>query len=87
MCGIVGMIHWHRSMESSLKERLSAMCQAIFHRGSDDSGIFTDNNEVGLGIRLLSIKEVVPGQKDFTEPIFALLTFELWRQQFQVSVG
>jgi asparagine synthase (glutamine-hydrolysing) len=27
------------------------------------------------------------GQEDFTEPIFALLTFELWRRQFRVSAS
>jgi hypothetical protein len=27
------------------------------------------------------------GQEDLTEPIVALLTFELWRQQFQVSIA
>jgi asparagine synthase (glutamine-hydrolysing) len=38
------------------------MCQAIFHRGPDDTGIFVDG-EVGLGMRRLSILDVEGGHQ------------------------
>ena len=62
MCGIVGLTIGTENVESPLKGRLSAMCQAIFHRGPDDTGIFVDG-EVGLGMRRLSIIDVEGGHQ------------------------
>lgn len=45
-----------------VSSRLSMMCQSIFHRGPDDTGIFVDG-EIGLGMRRLSIIDVEGGHQ------------------------
>ena len=64
MCGIAGIVHADRGMpipEASLR----APCDAIRHRGPDDQGYFVAE-QVGLGMRRLSIIDVVGGH----QPIF-----------------
>ncbi|MCJ7580300.1 MAG: asparagine synthase (glutamine-hydrolyzing), partial [Candidatus Aminicenantes bacterium] len=61
MCGICGIAHKSRShfVPSSLVE---SMCQTIIHRGPDDQGVFVENN-IGLGVRRLSILDVEGGHQ------------------------
>jgi asparagine synthase (glutamine-hydrolysing) len=58
MCGIVGKINFDRSPVQ--RELVAQMCQAIVHRGPDDSGLFFDHY-VGLGTRRLSIIDLNDG--------------------------
>ena len=55
MCGIAGYVGTHRP------ELLEPMCDAIAHRGPDDSGEWFDaESEVGFGHRRLSIIDLSP---------------------------
>jgi asparagine synthase (glutamine-hydrolysing) len=56
------MSHWPQKVQTPVEKRLAAMCQAVVHRGPDDSGIFVDG-EVGLGMRRLSIIDVEGGHQ------------------------
>src|ERR1035437_9362213 len=58
MCGIAGIINPSGDAKSSLDEMLNR----IIHRGPDDSGTFIDA-EVALGMRRLSIIDVVGGKQ------------------------
>src|SRR5438045_6104081 len=53
MCGIAGLFHCGtaKPVEAARVER---MCDALFHRGPDDSGVWTAPG-VGLGFRRLAI--------------------------------
>jgi len=64
MCGIVGIIGARddRTIDSAT---IHLMCEAIFHRGPDDEGIFVKDG-VGLGMRRLSIIDLAGGQ----QPVF-----------------
>lgn len=53
MCGIAGKIKFKQG-HSVAKEEITAMTNAIHHRGPDDTGIFIDKN-LGLGHCRLSI--------------------------------
>ncbi len=64
MCGIAGLYNW-TDPPQTMAAQLSAMCQAIIHRGPDDEGIFVDRG-VALGMRRLSIIDVAGGH----QPIF-----------------
>lgn len=61
MCGIAGLYQWADSPDA-MHRHVRGMCQAIFHRGPDDEGIFTDRS-VGLGMRRLSIIDVGGGHQ------------------------
>ena len=62
MCGIAGIIN--PKLEN--KEGVSrAMTDAIFHRGPDEDGYFTDDF-VGLGMRRLSIIDLSTGKQPIT---------------------
>ena len=52
MCGINGILHFNKKLVD--ENQLIKMRDALEHRGSDDAGIFTENN-IGLGHRRLSI--------------------------------
>ncbi len=54
MCGIFGIIDKRREIDPAVIQR---SCDAIAHRGPDDSGIFTDG-ALGLGHRRLSILDL-----------------------------
>lgn len=55
MCGIAGLIA--RRGAGADAARLAAMCDAVAHRGPDDSGIWIQGN-LGLGHRRLSIVDI-----------------------------
>jgi asparagine synthase (glutamine-hydrolysing) len=59
MCGIAGELRL-KSGERASSERVRAMCDAMVHRGPDDFGAYT-SDEVGLGMRRLSIVDVEGG--------------------------
>lgn len=56
MCGICGIVGFDD------KNLLNKMCDALIHRGPDDSGIFVDSG-VGLGHRRLSIIDLKTGHQ------------------------
>lgn len=61
MCGICGVVEFDekKPVERAL---LEDMCQALYHRGPDEGGIFIEGN-VGLGIRRLSIIDLHTGHQ------------------------
>jgi len=61
MCGIAGFAGWPLGAEEAGRT-VRAMCDAIVHRGPDDSGYFVAP-EVALGMRRLSIIDVAGGQQ------------------------
>jgi asparagine synthase (glutamine-hydrolysing) len=64
MCGIAGIVSTAagQHIEAATIHR---MCQAIFHRGPDDEGIFVKDG-IGLGMRRLSIIDLAGGR----QPVF-----------------
>jgi len=56
MCGITGL------MNINDKSLLRNMCKMLKHRGPDSDGFFEDN-DIGLGIRRLSIIDVEGGDQ------------------------
>jgi asparagine synthase (glutamine-hydrolysing) len=61
MCGIAGILEFGRDGRANAAA-LREMCQVIEHRGPDDDGFYTDN-EVGIGMRRLSIVDVAGGHQ------------------------
>jgi asparagine synthase (glutamine-hydrolysing) len=61
MCGIAGVVFHDRARAVDPGE-LKRMCDAIVHRGPDDEGFFLDGH-VGLGVRRLSIIDLVTGHQ------------------------
>jgi len=61
MCGIVGMFDLGKG-EKINKAEIESMCDAIVHRGPDDSGIHVEG-QVGIGMRRLSIIDVSSGHQ------------------------
>jgi hypothetical protein len=61
MCGITGKIYLNpeKCVEPEL---VTKMCRTLSHRGPDEEGYFTKNN-VGLGVRRLSIIDVDGGHQ------------------------
>ena len=61
MCGITGKIYFHpeKCVESAL---LTKMCRTLTHRGPDEEGYYVKNN-VGLGVRRLSVIDVDGGHQ------------------------
>jgi asparagine synthase (glutamine-hydrolysing) len=60
MCGIAG---WYRRQGRPVaRAAISAQCDAILHRGPDDSGILTDG-DFGFGMRRLSILDIAGGHQ------------------------
>src|ERR687889_1856952 len=58
MCGIAGKAGQARVSEAEVLR----MCDAIAHRGPDDSGTFVEGG-LGLGMRRLSIVDVAGGHQ------------------------
>ncbi len=56
MCGIAGII------KPKERDRIQNMTEAIFHRGPDDAGFFSDDY-VALGMRRLSIIDLAGGRQ------------------------
>lgn len=63
MCGIYGQLRFDG--QSVPRERLTAMGNAMIHRGPDDEGAFT-GGPVGIGMRRLSIIDLSGGHQPFT---------------------
>ena len=60
MCGIAG---WYRRNGRPVPATvISAQCNAILHRGPDDSGLLTDG-DFGFGMRRLSILDIEGGHQ------------------------
>ncbi len=60
MCGIAG--YWARPGERPQPAWISAMCDALLHRGPDGSGHFCDD-QIALGHRRLSIIDLAGGHQ------------------------
>ncbi|MEO7658286.1 MAG: asparagine synthase (glutamine-hydrolyzing) [Pyrinomonadaceae bacterium] len=60
MCGITGFVN--ANGDAVDRACLEAMNQAIFHRGPDEDGFYTNQN-VGLAMRRLSIIDLASGQQ------------------------
>jgi asparagine synthase (glutamine-hydrolysing) len=70
MCGINGLIDRTNKTESDINGILNTMNELIFHRGPDEDGLFSEQNEtfsIGMGMRRLSIIDLSSGQ----QPIFS----------------
>ena len=63
MCGIYGQFRFDSRAVSPAM--LTAMGNAMSHRGPDDDGLFFDGG-IGLGMRRLSIIDVSGGHQPFT---------------------
>src|SRR6476620_8362145 len=63
MCGITGFVNARESVVN--RDALERMNQAIFHRGPDEDGFYTNEN-VALAMRRLAIIDLKGGQ----QPIF-----------------
>lgn len=64
MCGICGVISFNSKTTIDLAA-LKRMCQTLVHRGPDDEGYYVDQ-EAGLGMRRLSIIDLVSGRQPLT---------------------
>lgn len=64
MCGIAG-IFFSRTGRPAERALVQRMCAEITHRGPDDEGIYVDN-ELGIGMRRLSIIDLAGGH----QPVF-----------------
>ena len=60
MCGICGKLNLDRDRPPVTRRDVHRMLETMVHRGPDDEGIFADRT-VGLGIRRLSIIDLVTG--------------------------
>lgn len=61
MCGICGIVS-SENLGTSHTDLLKSMCLTLYHRGPDDEGYYIDQN-AGLGVRRLSIIDLVTGQQ------------------------
>ena len=63
MCGIAGFFGPEENLDSAeRRETLKRMCDIIEHRGPDDEGFYTEGG-VALGMRRLSIIDLVTGHQ------------------------
>jgi asparagine synthase (glutamine-hydrolysing) len=60
MCGIAGIVRWDGRPPS--EALVGSMCDAMVHRGPDDSGLYVDES-AGLGMRRLSIIDLSTGHQ------------------------
>ena len=61
MCGIAGIILQPHNRLPDLAARLTAMAQAMAHRGPDDEGVYVaPGGQVGLSNRRLAIRDLSP---------------------------
>lgn len=61
MCGISGLLHFN-PLKTVNSDIIKKMCSQIVHRGPDEEGFFFGQN-VGLGMRRLSIIDIKSGQQ------------------------
>lgn len=70
MCGIAG---WYRRLGRIVPDHMiTAQCDAIRHRGPDDSGVFTDR-DFGFGMRRLSILDVPGGHQPMSHDRYSIV--------------
>lgn len=62
MCGIAGILYFNQKAPDDTSLRLTAMCQAMIHRGPDEAG-YGPFDRGALGMRRLSIIGVGTGQQ------------------------
>lgn len=70
MCGINGIIYKSKKTNKELKEILEVMNNLIIHRGPDENGKFSEQNDsfsLGMGMRRLSIIDLSSGK----QPIYS----------------
>jgi asparagine synthase (glutamine-hydrolysing) len=70
MCGINGVIYNKQNNSKEVTNVLYQMNQEIIHRGPDQDGFFTENNQnfsIGMAMRRLSIIDLSTGK----QPIFS----------------
>ncbi len=61
MCGIAGILAYPTHTLPDLLDRLSAMAQAMLHRGPDDGGVYiSPDGRAGLANRRLAIRDLSP---------------------------
>lgn len=60
MCGIVGRLAWSGAAVD--RDLLARQCDALRHRGPDESGVWVDG-PVGLAMRRLKVVDLVGGQQ------------------------
>src|SRR5215210_2458529 len=66
MCGIAGMCGPETAMRAAeSREVVARMCRVIEHRGPDDEGFYVEGG-VALGMRRLSIIDLVTGHQPIT---------------------
>ncbi|MDD5546625.1 MAG: asparagine synthase (glutamine-hydrolyzing) [Candidatus Omnitrophica bacterium] len=61
MCGICGILDFNKS-GSVDPNSIKRMCDELRHRGPDDEGLYS-NGRIGLGIRRLSVIDLVTGHQ------------------------
>jgi len=87
MCGIAGIVHPDPSYPVS-RELLERMCDAMVHRGPDDSGYYADR-QAGLAMRRLSIIDLQTGKQPITNEdrtIWVVLNGEIYNYR-EVRTG
>lgn len=70
MCGINGIIAKSNRNKNDITTALNTMNDLIIHRGPDDDGLFSEENDqftIGMGMRRLSIIDLTSGK----QPIFS----------------
>jgi len=87
MCGICGILYFNeqKSIDSNI---LKEMCDAMYHRGPDDEGIYIQNsikpNNIGLGMRRLSIIDLQTGHQPIcneNRTVWAICNGEIYNFQ------
>jgi asparagine synthase (glutamine-hydrolysing) len=79
MCGITGKIYLNPEKRAEI-DLLTTMCRTLTYRGPDEEGYYTKNN-VGLGVRRLSIIDVDGGHQPIcneAETIWAIQNGEIY---------
>ncbi len=82
MCGICGVVHTNYS-DRVEENQIRRMTDAIVHRGPDDEGIYV-KPEVGLGMRRLSIIDLVTGKQPISNErgdIWIVFNGEIYNHQ------
>ena len=59
MCGIAGLLYLDGEKPVP-RQQIATMCDALYHRGPDDEGIYLDGS-FGMGIRRLAIIDLLTG--------------------------
>lgn len=69
MCGINGFIYKQQTSKEVLATKINTMNNLIVHRGPDDDGVFTEENNnysIAMGMRRLSIIDLHSGKQPIT---------------------